>query len=176
MKIQVFLYWVWNNKTTMAVASSGHHVYVHQIFIVAPNQSPLNWLHPTNHETIIRFRLPYLTISNTLKHYDPFVSLELNSILNNYNLDKTNWVNIFIYLRNVFLFYPKSYQIDSYTLHLCYRETSRRVSYKLHIRKVTCKSIELISISHPINLRYAYIYTLGSCGMSHSKKIVYCIS
>jgi hypothetical protein len=45
----------------------------------------------------------------------------------------------------------------------------------LYIRKITCKSIESISISHSMNLRYAYMITLESGGMSHSKKIVYSI-
>jgi hypothetical protein len=40
----------------------------------------------------------------------------------------------------------------------------------LYIRKVACKSIELISISYPMNLRWAYIYILESYGMPHSKK------
>ena len=48
--------------------------------------------------------------------------------------------------------------------------------YKLYIGKITCKSIESISISHPMNLRYAYMITLESGGMSHSKKIAYSIS
>jgi hypothetical protein len=42
---------------------------------------------------------------------------------------------------------------DSCTLHLCYREASRRVCYKLYIRKIAYKSIESISNSHPMNLR-----------------------
>jgi hypothetical protein len=37
-------------------------------------------------------------------------------------------------------------------LYLCYNEVNRRVCYKLYIRKITCKSIESISISHPMNL------------------------
>jgi hypothetical protein len=36
---------------------------------------------------------------------------------------------------------------DSYILHLCYIEASRKVCYKLYIGKITCKSIESISIS-----------------------------
>jgi hypothetical protein len=37
-----------------------------------------------------------------------------------------------------------------YTLYLCYIEVSRRVCYKLYIRKVACKSIE--SILHVLTL------------------------
>jgi hypothetical protein len=44
------------------------------------------------------------------------------------------------------------------------------VCYNLYIRKLACKSIESISISHPMNLRWAYIITLESGVMSHSKK------
>jgi hypothetical protein len=51
-----------------------------------------------------------------------------------------------------------------------------RVCYKLYIGKIPCKSIESIFISHPMNLRYAYMITLESDGMSHSKKIAYSIS
>jgi hypothetical protein len=50
------------------------------------------------------------------------------------------------------------------------------VCYKLYIGKITCKSIESISISHPMNLRLTYMITLESGGMSHSKKIAYSIS
>jgi hypothetical protein len=50
------------------------------------------------------------------------------------------------------------------------------VCYKLCIGKTSCKSIESMSISHPMNLRYAYMITLESGGMSHSKKIAYSIS
>jgi hypothetical protein len=42
---------------------------------------------------------------------------------------------------------------DNYTLHLCYRKVSRRVCYKFYVKNVACKSIESISISHPMNLR-----------------------
>jgi hypothetical protein len=35
---------------------------------------------------------------------------------------------------------------------------------------IACKSIESISIFHPINLRYANIYTLESYVMTRSKK------
>jgi hypothetical protein len=69
---------------------------------------------------------------------------------------------------NIFEYYPKSYRIDSYILHLCYIEASRRVCYKLCIGKIVCKSIESISISHPVNLRWANMITLESGGMSHS--------
>jgi hypothetical protein len=62
---------------------------------------------------------------------------------------------------------------DSYILHLCYNEASRRVCYRLCIGKIACKSIESISISYPMNLRYAYMITVESGGMSHSKKILF---
>jgi hypothetical protein len=50
------------------------------------------------------------------------------------------------------------------------------VYYKLCIKKIACKSIELISISHSMNLIYAYMIILEICGMSRSKKITYFIS
>ncbi len=53
----------------------------------------------------------------------------------------------------MFVYYLKLYERDSYILHLCYKEASRRVCYKLYIGKLACKSIESISISHPMNLR-----------------------
>jgi hypothetical protein len=65
---------------------------------------------------------------------------------------------------------------DSYILHLCYSKVSRIVCYKLYIKNISCKSIESISISHPMNLRYAYMITLESGGMPHSKKLAYSIS
>jgi hypothetical protein len=46
----------------------------------------------------------------------------------------------------------------------------------LYIGKIACKFIESIFISHPMNLRWTYMITLKSGGMSHSKKIVYSIS
>ena len=53
----------------------------------------------------------------------------------------------------MFVYYLKLYERDSYILHLCYRGASRRICYKLYIGKIACKSIESISISHPMNLR-----------------------
>jgi hypothetical protein len=50
---------------------------------------------------------------------------------------------------------------------------SRRVSYKLYIGKITCKSIESIFIFHHHEFGYIYMITLESDGMLHSKKITY---
>jgi hypothetical protein len=50
------------------------------------------------------------------------------------------------------------------------------VCYNLYIGKLACKSIESISIFHPMNLRWTYMITLESGGMLHSKKIAYSIS
>jgi hypothetical protein len=46
---------------------------------------------------------------------------------------------------------------DTYTLHLNYREVSKKLCYNLHIKKVACKYMELILISHTMNLRQVYI-------------------
>jgi hypothetical protein len=54
---------------------------------------------------------------------------------------------------NIFVYYSKSYDRDSYTLYLYYKEASKRVWYKLYNRKVAYKSIEWIFISYPANLR-----------------------
>jgi hypothetical protein len=58
-----------------------------------------------------------------------------------------------MYICNIFVYYPKSYERDNFILHLCYSEANRRLCYKLYIGKIACKSIESISISHPVNLR-----------------------
>jgi hypothetical protein len=60
-------------------------------------------------------------------------------------------VSIFIYV--IYLYIILNHERDSYVLYLCYSEASRRVCYKLYIEKIACKSIESISISHPMNLR-----------------------
>jgi hypothetical protein len=64
---------------------------------------------------------------------------------------------------------------NSYTLHSCYRETSKKIYYKLYIRKIAYKSTESIFISFSW-IWETYIETLKSFGMSSSKKIDYSIS
>jgi hypothetical protein len=40
----------------------------------------------------------------------------------------------------MFAYYSKSFERDSYILHLCYSKASKRVCYKLYIRNIACKS------------------------------------
>jgi hypothetical protein len=55
----------------------------------------------------------------------PACFVEIEFYFNKYDLEKTNEVRIFIYV--IYLYIILNHMRDSYILHLCYSESSRRV-------------------------------------------------